>query len=119
MQGWLDSFKDPEGSRKYGDQLKSLLSQPDGNTLLAEIAGYSKLFTKKSYWVFVGDGAAYDIGFGGIDHVMATAEDINIWSWIPKYIPTPGGRLQRPRPPGRLPNLRPPAKRRPKRTWGR
>jgi pyruvate-ferredoxin/flavodoxin oxidoreductase len=78
MQGWLDNLKDPEGSRKYGDQLKSLLSPQDGNTLVAEIAGYSKLFTKKSYWVFAGDGAAYDIGFGGIDHVMATAEDINI-----------------------------------------
>ena len=52
MQGWLDNLKDPAGSRKYGDQLKSLLSQQDGNTLLAEIAGYSKLFTKKSYWVF-------------------------------------------------------------------
>jgi pyruvate-ferredoxin/flavodoxin oxidoreductase len=76
MQGWLDNLKDPEGSRKYGDQLKSLLSPQDGNTLVAEIAGYSKLFTKKSYWVFAGDGAAYDIGFGGIDHVMATAEDI-------------------------------------------
>jgi pyruvate-ferredoxin/flavodoxin oxidoreductase len=71
MQGWLDNLKDPEGSRKYGDQLKSLLSPQDGNTLVAEIAGYSKLFTKKSYWVFAGDGAAYDIGFGGIDHVMA------------------------------------------------
>ena len=78
MQGWLDNFKDPEGSRKYGDQLKSLFSAQDDNTLLAEIAAYSKLFTKKSYWVFVGDGAAYDIGFGGIDHVLATGEDINI-----------------------------------------
>jgi len=36
------------------------------------------LFTKKSVWVFGGDGWAYDIGFGGLDHVMASGEDVNI-----------------------------------------
>ncbi|MGD9078630.1 MAG: pyruvate:ferredoxin (flavodoxin) oxidoreductase, partial [Desulfobacterales bacterium] len=46
MQGWLDNFKDAEGSRKFGDQLKALLSQQNGNALLEEIAGYAKLFTK-------------------------------------------------------------------------
>ena len=38
----------------------------------------SDLFTKKSMWIFGGDGWAYDIGYGGVDHVLASGEDINI-----------------------------------------
>ena len=118
MQGWLDSFKDPEGSRKYGDQLKSLLSQPDGNTLLAEIAGYSKLFTKKSYWVFVGDGAAYDIGFGGIDHVMATAEDINILVMDTEVYSNTGGQASKATPTGSVAKFAASGKKTPKKDMG-
>ncbi|MGD8298036.1 MAG: pyruvate:ferredoxin (flavodoxin) oxidoreductase, partial [Desulfobacterales bacterium] len=76
MSGWLDNMKDPAGSRKYGDRLKALLPAQKDNALLAKIAEKSKLFTKKSFWIFAGDGAAYDIGYGGVDHVLATNEDI-------------------------------------------
>ena len=37
-----------------------------------------ELFVKKSHWVFGGDGWGYDIGFGGVDHVLASGDDINI-----------------------------------------
>ncbi|MGD9361343.1 MAG: pyruvate:ferredoxin (flavodoxin) oxidoreductase, partial [Desulfobacterales bacterium] len=79
MSGWLDNMKDPAGSRKYGDRLKALLPAQKDNALLAKIADKSKLFTKKSFWIFAGDGAAYDIGYGGVDHVLATNEDINMF----------------------------------------
>jgi pyruvate-ferredoxin/flavodoxin oxidoreductase len=118
MQGWLDSFKDPEGSRKYGDQLKSLLSPQDGNKLLAEIAGYSKLFTKKSYWVFAGDGAAYDIGFGGIDHVMATAEDINILVMDTEVYSNTGGQSSKATPTGSVAKFAASGKKTPKKDMG-
>jgi pyruvate-ferredoxin/flavodoxin oxidoreductase len=118
MQGWLDNFKDPEGSRKYGDQLKSLLSPQDGNTLLAEIAGYSKLFTKKSYWVFAGDGAAYDIGFGGIDHVMATGEDINILVMDTEVYSNTGGQSSKATPTGSVAKFAASGKKTPKKDMG-
>jgi pyruvate-ferredoxin/flavodoxin oxidoreductase len=118
MQGWLDNLKDPEGSRKYGDQLKSLLSQQDGNKLLAEIAGYSKLFTKKSYWVFVGDGAAYDIGFGGIDHVMATAEDLNILVMDTEVYSNTGGQSSKATPTGSVAKFAASGKKTPKKDMG-
>jgi pyruvate-ferredoxin/flavodoxin oxidoreductase len=118
MQGWLDSFKDPGGSRKYGDQLKSLLSPQDGNTLLAEIAGYSKLFTKKSYWVFAGDGAAYDIGFGGIDHVMATGEDINILVMDTEVYSNTGGQSSKATPTGSVAKFAASGKKTPKKDMG-
>jgi pyruvate-ferredoxin/flavodoxin oxidoreductase len=118
MQGWLDNAKDPEGSRKYGDQLKSLLSQQDGNKLLAEIAGYSKLFTKKSYWVFAGDGAAYDIGFGGIDHIMATAEDINLLVMDTEVYSNTGGQSSKATPTGSVAKFAASGKKTPKKDMG-
>jgi pyruvate-ferredoxin/flavodoxin oxidoreductase len=119
MQGWLDNFKDPEGSRKYGDQLKALLSRQNGNNLLEEIAGYAKLFTKKSYWVFVGDGAAYDIGFGGIDHVMATAEDINILVMDTEVYSNTGGQASKATPTGSVAKYAASGKKTPKKDMGK
>ena len=52
---------------------------------------------KKSVWIFGGDGWAYDIGFGGLDHVLASGEDVNIMVFDTEVYPIPAGR--RPRPP--------------------
>jgi pyruvate-ferredoxin/flavodoxin oxidoreductase len=100
MKGWLENMKDPDGSKKYGDQLKDLLPKQQDNALLKEIATMSKLFTKKSYWVFVGDGSAYDISFGGIDHVLATGEDINIFVFDTEVYSNTGGQSSKATPTG-------------------
>ena len=118
MQGWLDNFKDPAGSRKHGDQLKALLSRQNGNPLLEEIAGYARLFTKKSYWVFAGDGAAYDIGFGGIDHVMATGEDINILVMDTEVYSNTGGQSSKATPTGSVAKFAASGKKTPKKDMG-
>ncbi len=118
MQGWLEGFKDPEGSRKYGDKLKALLSRKTGNKLLEEIAGYAKLFTKKSYWVFAGDGAAYDIGFGGIDHVLATGEDINILVMDTEVYSNTGGQSSKATPTGSVAKFAASGKKTPKKDMG-
>jgi pyruvate-ferredoxin/flavodoxin oxidoreductase len=101
MTGWLGNMKDPHNSKKYGDQLKTLLPKyTDNNALLAEIAGMQKLFTKKSYWIFVGDGSAYDIAFGGIDHVLATGEDINVFVFDTEVYSNTGGQSSKATPTG-------------------
>jgi len=100
MQGWLDNMKDADGSKKYGDQLKELLPEQKDNSILKEIYGMSKLFTKKSYWVFVGDGSAYDISFGGIDHVLASGEDINIFVFDTEVYSNTGGQSSKATPTG-------------------
>jgi pyruvate-ferredoxin/flavodoxin oxidoreductase len=100
MQGWLDHIKDPQGSKEYGDQLKALLSKRTDTPLLSEIARMSKLFTKKSFWIFAGDGAAYDIAFGGIDHVMATGEDINLLVFDTEVYSNTGGQSSKATPTG-------------------
>ncbi len=75
---WLGAMNDAERSRETGDRLKALLKDTSGSDLLSEIARCSDLYTKKSHWIVGGDGWAYDIGYSGLDHVMAQSEDINI-----------------------------------------
>ena len=100
MSGWLDNMKDPDGSREYGDQLKTLLPGYKDNSLLSEINEMSKLFTKKSYWIFAGDGSAYDISFGGIDHVLASGEDINVFIFDTEVYSNTGGQSSKATPTG-------------------
>ena len=75
---WLGVMNDAEKSREVSDKLKALLTDTSGGDLLNEIANSTELFTKKSHWIVGGDGWAYDIGYSGLDHVMAQSEDINI-----------------------------------------
>ena len=49
-----------------------------GCTESAEILKSKEFIAKKSVWIFGGDGWAYDIGFGGLDHVLASGEDVNV-----------------------------------------
>ncbi|MBW2569566.1 MAG: pyruvate:ferredoxin (flavodoxin) oxidoreductase, partial [Deltaproteobacteria bacterium] len=100
MTGWLENMKDAEGSKKFGNQLKELLTNCSKNLLLSEIAGMSRLFTKKSYWIIAGDGSAYDISFGGIDHVLATGEDINILVLDTEVYSNTGGQSSKATPTG-------------------
>jgi pyruvate-ferredoxin/flavodoxin oxidoreductase len=100
MQGWLNNIQDPSGSREYGDQLKALLPEYNDNPLLSEILDRSKLFTKKSYWIFAGDGAAYDIAYGGIDHVLATGENINLMVYDTEVYSNTGGQSSKATPTG-------------------
>ncbi|MBJ6725031.1 pyruvate:ferredoxin (flavodoxin) oxidoreductase [Geomesophilobacter sediminis] len=76
--GWLQQMNDAEQSRLYGDRMKALLPGAGEHTLIKEIAAAADLFTKKSIWIYGGDGWAYDIGFGGLDHVLAMGEDVNL-----------------------------------------
>ena len=100
VKGWLDNMNDPEGSKEYGDQLKALLPEHKDDPLLNEIAGMSGLFTKKSYWIFVGDGSAYDISYGGIDHVLASGEDINVFVFDTEVYSNTGGQSSKATPTG-------------------
>jgi pyruvate-ferredoxin/flavodoxin oxidoreductase len=119
MSGWLDNMKDPAGSRKYGDRLKTLLPAQKDNALLIKIVGKSKLFTKKSFWIFAGDGAAYDIGYGGVDHVLATNEDINMFIMDTEVYSNTGGQSSKATPIGSIARFAASGKKTPKKDMGR
>ena len=81
---WLEVKDEGDASKEAGNVLKEMIpgaiAKTSGETkaLLEEINTYAELFTKKSVWIFGGDGWAYDIGYGGLDHVIASGEDVNI-----------------------------------------
>ncbi len=84
---WLDGKDDPDASRKAGEALDAALDKAiaacgtcgcEADALYAEAKDMKDLYTKKSVWIFGGDGWAYDIGYGGLDHVIASGEDVNI-----------------------------------------
>ena len=77
LNAWLKAKDDPAESKATGEKLKDAL-KGTRKKALKEIADMADLFTKKSVWIFGGDGWAYDIGYGGLDHVLASGKDINV-----------------------------------------
>lgn len=64
-------------------------------TLAAEILANKEYLSKKSVWIFGGDGWAYDIGFGGLDHVLASGEDINVMVFDTEVYSNTGGQASK------------------------
>jgi pyruvate-ferredoxin/flavodoxin oxidoreductase len=102
MQGWLDNMKDPEGAKQYGNQIREMLFTYSDNPLLEKIESLSSHFQKRSHWIFVGDGSAYDISFGGIDHVLASGEDINVMVFDTEVYSNTGGQSSKATPTGSI-----------------
>ncbi len=78
LEGWLNHLHDPVGSKIFGDQLIEMLPQYTHIRLLDKIHRRSCLYAKQSFWVIVGNGGACHIACGGIDHILAKGEDINV-----------------------------------------
>ncbi|WBW95489.1 pyruvate:ferredoxin (flavodoxin) oxidoreductase [Oceanirhabdus sp. W0125-5] len=75
---WKENFKDGEKGKEIRDRLLPLLEAEKSNPIAEEILEKKEYLVKKSVWIFGGDGWAYDIGYGGVDHVLASGDDINI-----------------------------------------
>ncbi|WP_243545500.1 pyruvate:ferredoxin (flavodoxin) oxidoreductase [Pseudodesulfovibrio tunisiensis] len=118
LEAWLAAKDDAEASRETGDRLKAALAGT-GDEKLAEIASMSDLFTKKSVWVFGGDGWAYDIGYGGVDHVLASGEDINILVVDTEVYSNTGGQSSKATPLGSIAKFAAAGKRTGKKDLGR
>ncbi len=92
MQGWLDNKLSGEGSRARAGKLEDLLAKEKGSDkLLDEIYEAKDYFVKRSQWIFGGDGWAYDIGYGGLDHVLASGEDVNVFVFDTEVYSNTGG----------------------------
>jgi len=79
MKDWMDNLYNSENTRARATKLESLLSEEMvGNPALEAIYEQKELFVKPSQWMIGGDGWAYDIGYGGIDHVIASGADVNM-----------------------------------------
>ena len=92
MQDWLQHKDEGEGTRHRADRLIAALAAETGHDpLLDEIREQQDFFVKRSHWIFGGDGWAYDIGYGGLDHVLAAGEDINVLVFDTEVYSNTGG----------------------------
>ncbi|GAB6038826.1 pyruvate:ferredoxin (flavodoxin) oxidoreductase [Fundidesulfovibrio butyratiphilus] len=103
LTGWLDAWHDAGKSALFAGQIVKLLAaMPDKTGPLAEIAANADMLVKKSIWCFGGDGWAYDIGFGGLDHVIASGEDVNILVLDTEVYSNTGGQSSKATPTGAI-----------------
>ncbi len=100
FKGWLDNMYDPDKASEFGDKITAGLSNAKRNALLDEIYESRDMFLKISQWILGGDGWAYDIGYGGLDHVMAMGEDVNILVFDTEVYSNTGGQASKASPIG-------------------
>lgn len=92
MEDWICHRDEGEGSRERADRLTDLLEKEKaGNETLEHLYENKIYFVKRSQWVFGGDGWAYDIGYGGVDHVLAMNRDVNILVFDTEVYSNTGG----------------------------
>ena len=93
-QKWLDTYNDGEANKTATKEFVAAL-EACGCDCAKEILSKKEYLSKKSVWIFGGDGWAYDIGFGGVDHVLASGEDVNIFVFDTEVYSNTGGQASK------------------------
>ena len=103
-QNYLDTVTDSTSSRPATDALIAELEKNTDDAKVGELAKKTLIdkdeLAKKSMWIFGGDGWAYDIGFGGLDHVIASGENVNILVFDTEVYSNTGGQASKATPVG-------------------
>lgn len=105
LKEWLDGKDEAEASKEATAKLLPLLQQYEPKAdaernILGEILNRKDFLIKKSIWAFGGDGWAYDIGYGGLDHVLAAGEDVNYFVFDTEVYSNTGGQASKATPTG-------------------
>ncbi|NCE63554.1 pyruvate:ferredoxin (flavodoxin) oxidoreductase [Pseudoflavonifractor sp. 524-17] len=98
----------PEAAKVFGDKLPQFQAHAkelkaagakfcdcDACKLIADILEHKEYLSKKAVWIFGGDGWAYDIGYGGLDHVLASGEDVNVFVFDTEVYSNTGGQASK------------------------
>ena len=94
VEAWEASLNDADESKKTAAALIALL-EADGSDAAKAILADKAYLTKKSFWIFGGDGWAYDIGFGGLDHVLASGNNVNVFVFDTEVYSNTGGQASK------------------------
>jgi pyruvate-flavodoxin oxidoreductase len=97
MRDWIEHFGEGKGTRARAAKLQQALEKECSKTtpVLNELYSHKDLFVKPSQWIVGGDGWAYDIGYGGLDHVLASGADVNILVLDNEVYSNTGGHLSK------------------------
>lgn len=96
LTDWVETLNNGNGTRERADKLAALLEAEKGSDeLLNKLYENKDYFVKRSQWIFGGDGWAYDIGYGGVDHVLASGEDVNVFVFDTEVYSNTGGQASK------------------------
>ena len=102
-QAWIAGREDADASRAAADKLAPMIEAAKGQCpVCAQLAELTHYLTKRSQWIIGGDGASYDIGYGGLDHVLASGEDVNILVLDTEVYSNTGGQASKATPLGAI-----------------
>jgi len=96
---WISEMENSKASRALAEKVITACEK-DKAPVCKEILDLKKYLIKRSYWVFGGDGWAYDIGYGGLDHVLASGENINVLVLDTEVYSNTGGQASKSTPAG-------------------
>ena len=101
---WIAAKDDAEGSKAAAAKLKPLIAESaaKGCPVCQELQTLDHYLIKRSQWIIGGDGASYDIGYGGLDHVIASGEDVNIFVIDTEVYSNTGGQASKATPLGAI-----------------
>lgn len=103
LQHYLDTLDCGEANVPAAkEMIETLQSWDTGNVLVQEILSRKDFAVKKSQWIFGGDGWGYDIGYGGLDHVLASGEDVNVLIFDTEVYSNTGGQASKSTPMGAI-----------------
>ncbi|MCJ7855124.1 pyruvate:ferredoxin (flavodoxin) oxidoreductase [Lachnospiraceae bacterium NSJ-143] len=102
---WIATMNDGDRNQKATADLVELLENYNGSNaqakeIIADVLKNKDQLAKKSQWIFGGDGWAYDIGYGGLDHVLASGEDVNVFVFDTEVYSNTGGQSSKATPAG-------------------
>ena len=96
---WLDNMEDAALADKYGKELEEICEK-SGKKDAKYVVENADMLPKPSIWMFGGDGWAYDIGYGGLDHVLASGENVNVLVFDTEVYSNTGGQSSKATPIG-------------------
>ncbi len=122
IEKMLADFDDFDASRLAADELVAALKKlPETlscGALVREVLAHGDMLARKTFWMFGGDGWAYDIGFGGLDHVIASGENINVFIVDTEVYSNTGGQSSKATPLGAVAQFASAGKKSPKKDLG-
>ena len=103
-QQWLDNRDDAQGSKAAAEALRPFIEEgaAAGCPTCAQLKELSHYLVKRSQWLIGGDGASYDIGYGGLDHVIGSGEDVNVFVIDTEVYSNTGGQASKATPIGAI-----------------
>ncbi len=103
-QNWIDQQNDAEGSKAAAAALKPFIAEgaASGCPVCTQLKELDHYLVKRSQWIIGGDGASYDIGYGGLDHVIGSGEDVNIFVIDTEVYSNTGGQASKATPIGAI-----------------